>query len=132
MLFPILTIVAGVIAAAPLIVAKKPNSKEIFARIAPYQGFLGVGMLALGILWLVRWLPNVAASFTSLTGAIVLAMIVANIALGFLLGSGLLSGLLAKNETAKQKSEALIAKLTSVQIPLGLGAASLGAASFIL
>ncbi len=131
-MFPILTIVGGVITASPLIVARKPNAKELFARIAPYQGFFGVGILALGILWLVRWLPNLSLSFSSLNGAIVLAMIVANILLGFLMGFGLLSGLLAKNETAKQKSQALIAKLTSIQIPLGVGAVALGAASFIL
>ena len=131
-MFPILTIVGGLITASPAIVAKKPNSKEIFARIAPYQGFFGVGVLALGILWLVRWLPHISMSFSSLSGAIVLAMIVANILLGFLLGFGLLSGLLAKNETAKAKSDMLIAKLTSIQIPLGFGAAALGLASFVL
>ena len=43
-----------------------------------------------------------------------------------------LSGLLAKNETAKAKSEAVIAKLTSIQIPLGVGAVALGVASFLL
>ena len=64
--------------------------------------------------------------------SLVLAMIVANILLGFLLGFGLLSGLLARNATAKEKSEALIAKLTNVQIPLGLGAMGLGTASFLV
>ena len=131
-MFPILTIVGGVITASPLIVAKKPNSEQLFTRIAPYQGFFGIGVLTLGILWLVRWLPHISMSFSSLDGAIVLAMIVLNILLGFLMGFGLLSGLLAKNETAKQKSAALIAKLTSVQIPLGLTAVLLGAASFVL
>ncbi len=131
-MFPILTIVGGVITASPLIVSRKPNAQELFARIAPYQGFFGVGVLALGILWLVRWLPNIGMSLASIDGALVLAMIVANILVGFLLGFGLLSGFLARNETAKAKSDALIAKLTSVQIPLGVAAAALGAASFVL
>lgn len=131
-MFPTLTIVAGIITASPLIVSRKPNAKEIFDRIQPYQGFLGVGVLALGILWLVRWLPNIGASLSTIQGAIVLAMIVANILLGFLMGFGLLSNLLAKNETAKTKSEALIAKLRSVQIPMGIGAVALGVASFVL
>ena len=131
-MFPILTIVGGLITASPLIVSHKPNSKEIFAKIAPYQGFLGLGVLALGVLWLMRWLPNISLSFSSLDGAIVLAMIVANILVGFLMGFGLLSGLLSKNATAKAKSEALIAKLTSIQIPLGIGAVVLGILSFVL
>ncbi len=132
MLFPILTIVCGLITAAPLIVARKPNAAQIFARIAPYQGFVGVGALALGILWLVRWLPNLTASFTSLSGAMVTGMIVLDIALGFVLGYGLLSGLLARNAAAKEKSEAVFAKLTRVQIPMGVGAAALGVSSFLL
>ncbi len=131
-MFPILTILGGLIVASPLIVAKKPNARQLFARIAPYQGMLGVGVLALGVLWLVRWLPHIGMSFSSLDGALVLAMIVANLLLGFLLGFGLLSGLLARNPSAKQKSEALIAKLTSVQIPLGMGAVGLGVASFVI
>ena len=132
MLFPILTIVGGLITAAPFIVSRKPNANEIFARIAPYQGFLGAGMLGLGILWLIRWLPHISLSFSTLTGAIVLAMIAANILIGFLLSFGLLSGLLAKNDTAKEKSEALLAKLTRVQVPLGMTAVALGVTSFVL
>ena len=131
-MFPILTIVGGVLTASPLIVSRKPNAKEIFARIAPYQGFLGVGIFALGVLWLVRWLPNLSLSLTSLQGAIVLGMIVANILVGFLLGFGLLSRVLAKNATAQEKSKELIAKLTKFQIPLGVGAVALGVASFVL
>lgn len=131
-MFPILTIVGGLITASPVIVARKPNAAQIFARIAPYQGFFGVGLLALGVLWLIRWLPSISLSVSTLGGAIVLAMIVANILVGLLMGFNLLSGLLAKNETAKAKSEQLVAKLTTVQIPLGLCAVGLGVASFVL
>lgn len=131
-MFPILTIASGLIVASPLIVAKKPNAKEIFARIAPYQGVLGVGVLALGILWLIRWLPLMGASIGSIHGLIVLGMIAANITLGFLLGFGLLSGILAKNPTAKAKSQEIIAKLTAIQVPLGVTAVGLGVASYVV
>ena len=131
-MFPILTIVGGLITASPFIVARKPNAQQIFARLAPYQGFFGIGVLVLGVLWLVRWLPNIGLSFSSLHGMIVLAMIVANILIGFLMGFGLLSRLLAKSPAAKEKSEALVAKLTRVQIPLGIGAVALGVLSYIL
>ena len=130
-MFQILTIVGGVVTASPLIVAHKPNAKELFARIAPYQGLLGVGVLALGVLWLVRFLPHIG-TVASVPGALVMAMIVANILLGFLMGFGLLSGLIAKSAAAKEKSEQLIARLTKVQIPLGLTAIGLGVASFVL
>ena len=131
-MFPILTICGGLITAAPLIVSHKPNSKEIFARIAPYQGIFGVGVLALGILWLIRWLPLMASSLTSVGGIVILGMIVANILVGFLMGFSLLSRLFAKNETAKAKSAQLAAKLTAVQIPLGITAVALGVSSFVL
>jgi hypothetical protein len=132
MLFPILTIVGGLIAASPFLVSRKPNARELFARIAPYQGFLGIGMLVLGIVWLLRWLPNLSLALTSVGGIVVLGMIVADILIGFLLGFGLLGGVLAKSETAKAKGEALLAKLTRVQVPMGAGAVALGLASFIL
>lgn len=131
-MFPILTIVGGLITASPLIVSRKPNSRELFARIAPYQGVFGLGVLALGVFWLIRWLPHVSATLATVDGAIVLAMIVANILLGFLMGYGLLAGLLARNATAKEKSEALISKLTRVQVPLGVSAVALGVLSFVL
>ena len=131
-MFQTLTIVGGLITASALIVARKPNAKELFRRIAPYQGFLGVGMLAMGILWLVRWLPNLGASFSSIGGALVLGMIAANILIGFLLGFSLLSGVLAKNETARDKSDAVMAKLSNVQVPLGVSAVAMGVLSFVL
>ena len=130
-MFQTLTIVGGLITASSLIVARKPQAKEIFAKIAPYQGFLGIGMLALGIFWLMRWLPNISLSFTSLGGALVLGMIVANILIGFLMGAGMMSNLLAKNETAKAKSEELLARLTNAQIPLGVSAVAMGVLSFV-
>ena len=131
-MFQTLTIVGGLITASSLIVARKPGAKELFRRIAPYQGFLGLAMLAMGILWLVRWMPNLGASFSSLGGALVLGMIAANILIGFLMGFSLLSGVLARNETAKAKSEILMRKLMNAQIPLGVSAVAMGVASFVL
>ncbi len=131
-MFPILTIVGGLITASALVVARKPGAQEIFRRIAPYQGFLGVGMLALGVLWLVRWLPNLSMSFTSVGGALVLGMIVADILIGFLLGFGLLSNVIAKSEAAREKSAALMKRLTNVQVPLGVSAVAMGVLSFVL
>lgn len=131
-MFPTLTIMAGLLTAAPLVIARKPNSRELFQRILPYQGLLGVGVLALGVLWLVRFLPMLSASLTSVSGVIVLAMIVANILLGFLMSFGLLSGLLSRNPTAKAKGDALFAKLHAVQVPLGVAAMLLGAVSFVV
>lgn len=47
-MFPILTIVAGLLTAAPLVIARKPGSRELVHRILPYQGLLGVGAMLLG------------------------------------------------------------------------------------
>ena len=58
-LFPILAIVGGLIAASSFLITKKPDAKELFEKLAPYQGFVGVGMLVLGVLWLLQVLPHI-------------------------------------------------------------------------
>jgi len=132
MLFPILTILTGLLTASALIVARKPNAQAIFDRVRPYQALFGVGVFAMGVFWFIRWLPNLSLSLSTLPGMIVLGMIVMNILLGFMLGFSVLSGWLARNDSAKEKSDALVAKLTTAQIPLGVGAVALGVASFVV
>lgn len=46
-LFPILTIAGGLIAASSFLIAKKPDAKRLFEKVAPYQGMIGLAMLVL-------------------------------------------------------------------------------------
>lgn len=135
LLFPILTIVGGLIAASSLLIAKKPDAKELFAKVAPYQGMIGVGMLVLGVLWTLRVLPHLGTILKAapLSGVITIATLAGTILVGFLLGYGLISKfLLSKNEAAQEKAAVALAKIARVQVPLGLLTAGLAAASIVL
>ena len=134
-LFPILTIVGGLIAASSLLIAKKPDATELFAKVAPYQGMIGIGMLVLGVLWTLQVLPNLGAILKAapLSGVITIATLAGTILVGFLLGYGLISKFaLSKNEAAQEKGAAVLAKIARVQVPLGLLTAGLAAASIVL
>ena len=135
MLYPILVIVGGLIAASSFIIAKKPDAKELFDKVAPYQGFVGIGMLVIGVLWLLQVLPHIAAIMKAapVTGAITIATLVGTILVGFLLGYGLLSKfVLSKNAAAQEKGAAALAKIAKVQVPLGLITAGLAVATIVL
>lgn len=135
MLYTIISIVGGLIAASSFVVAKKPNAKELLDRIAPYQGFIGIGMLVTGVLWLLQILPHIGSilSAAPLRGGITIAALACTILVGFLLGYGLLSKwVLSKNEAAKEKGQQLLVKLTRVQVPLGLLTVGFGVASIVI
>lgn len=134
-LFPILVIVGGLIAASSFLIAKKPDAKELFDKLAPYQGFVGIGMLVVGVLWILQVLPHIGGIMKAapLTGAITIATLVGTVLVGFLLVYELLSKfVLSKNETAKEKGAQALARIAKVQVPLGLLTAGLAAATFIL
>lgn len=118
----------GLIAASGFIVAKKPNAKELLDKLAPFQGIIGVAMVAMGVWGLITVLTNISAlTQVPVLMIQVLAMLAVMLAVGFLLAFALLSQwFLSKDETAKAKGEALRAKLVTFQVPLGFAAAGLG------
>lgn len=135
MLYTILSIVGGLIAASSFVIAKKPDAQQLFDKLAPYQGFIGIGMLATGVLWLLQVLPHLGSllSAAPLRGGVTIGALVCTVLVGFVLGYALLSKyLLSKNEAAKEKGAALLVKLARVQVPLGLATVGLSAATLVL
>lgn len=133
MLFPIFTICGGLLAASSFVIAKQPSAERLFARIAPYQGMVGLGLLTLSLWWLYEVLPNFGALFASTYGLLALAAIVLNGAIGFLLGFNLLQRLLlSKNPAAEARGRELQGKLVPIQTPLGLAAAAVGTLALLL
>jgi hypothetical protein len=125
-----LMILGGALGAAGFIVSKKPNAKELIDKLTPFGGFIGIGLLVLGIWGLITFLPHVGTvmSAAPLTGIVALGAMVICVGLGFLLGFGLISQyVLSGSEEAKKKGEDLRAKLTTFQIPMGLASIVLGA-----
>ncbi|MCU0866537.1 MAG: hypothetical protein MUC36_22355 [Planctomycetes bacterium] len=124
MLFALLLITCGLLAASNLIIAKRPDAKALFDMVAPFAGILGLVLLGLGVLHLIK--------YATLLGLIGLLTCVLAILLGFLQSFGLIGKLLGgKSPEAIAKGEQLRAKLTTVQIPLGIAGVALGIYSLI-
>jgi hypothetical protein len=123
----------GILGAANLIVAKKPNAKELINKLSPYQGAIGIIMLAWGLWDLIHLLRTFGLlSYMPGWWLVFLVTTVTQLGLGFLLGYGLIQRYaLSKNPQAMEKGEQLRARLAAYQGPLGVIAIVL-AALFIL
>jgi len=130
----IILFVAGLLGAANLIIAKKPNAKELIDKLTPYQGWIGVVL----VLWGIWDLINVFRSLGLLSAAPVwwvlyLVTAVTELALGFLLGYGLISKyVLGRSPQALEKGQQLRAKLATYQGPLGVTAIVLAIVFMVL
>lgn len=122
-------IILSLLAVPSLLLAKKPDAKELLAKITPYQGWIGLvfcfwgvyGIVFSGILGL-SWMPAWPIFWgTALAGNIMQAV------LGFILGYGTISQyVLGKNEEARRKGEELLQKLAPIQGKLGVAGILVG------
>src|SRR5512139_1195939 len=116
-------IVGGILAISGLIVAKKPDAKQLIDKLLPYQALIGVGLLALGVVNLLRALGNHVFSLLSifpLFGLSMLAMIVTSILLGFMFGMPQIAKWMPGDGGAEQKGLELSRKLAPYQVILGI------------
>lgn len=116
----------GVLAVPSMIIAKRPDAKEMIAKLAPYQGWIG----AVSCLWGVWGIINSVLSLGWLSVAPIywvtfLASAVLQFALGLILGIGTLKTFI-KNPQAQQKMDETLAKLQPKQGMLGLAAIGMG------
>ena len=126
MVYGIWLIVLGVVAIPSLIIAKRPDAKELIGKLTPYQGWIGAvsaiwgvwgiisAVLNIGILstWPIYWVSWLAGS-------------VLQAALGLILGIGTLKTFI-KNPQAQAKMDETLAKLSPKQGMLGIAAIGLG------
>ncbi len=126
--FSITLIILGVLAAASVIIKKKPEAKALIDFLVPFQGWIGFVCFfwgAWGVIGSVRTIAGLASN--PLLWGMGLAAASLLIGLGLLLGFALISKyVLSKNDAAMQKGEMLRAKLANYQIPLGFIAIILG------
>ena len=118
--------ILGMLGASNLIIARKPDAKELIAKFAPYQGWMGAvsalwgfwGLIScvLNIGWMAHW-P--IYWFTWVADSALQA------ALGLLLGVGTLKTFI-KNPQAQAKMDETLAKLSPKQGMLGLAAIGVG------
>ena len=126
MIYGITLILLSILAVPSLILSKRPDAKEVLAKIAPYQGWIGLVFCFWGIWGIIScvlnmgWLsfPGMGIKIWWITW---LAASAVEAILGFILGYGTIASLVfSKNEAAKQKGEQLLAKLAPIQGKLGV------------
>lgn len=125
MIYGITLIILGLLAAPSLLLAKKPNAKELLDKIVPYQGWAGLVFFVWGVLGIVFTILGAGIMSIGIWGIIwwvtQLLCCLAEALLGFLLGYSLIVKYgLSKNEAAKAKGEQLMAKLQPLQGKIGL------------
>jgi hypothetical protein len=132
---PIALIVAGILAASAFIISKAPNAKQLLDKLAPIQGFLGVGLLVWGIIDVIRLLPDVdklnkLAETYVLFVIAVYAGIVSEVLLGFLLGMPLIAKWIPGESPVEQRAMEMQKKVGAYQTLLGF--VGIGAAVILL
>lgn len=117
----------GVLAAANLIIARKPEAKELIDKISPYQGWIGVVSVIWGV-WIVLWsiLGIAGLALYPIGWITVLAAGVMEATLGFVLGIGVLKTFI-KAPAAQDKMDKTLAKIAPYSGTLGLISIGLGA-----
>lgn len=118
--------VLGVLGASNIIIARRPDAKEMIGKLAPYQGWIG----AISAIWGVWMVISSILSIGWLAVAPIywvtyLADGVLQLLLGLLLGVGVIKQFV-KDPTANEKMDQTIAKLAPYQGILGLIAIGVG------
>src|ERR1051326_5526552 len=86
MLSGLITIAGGILAASSLIIARKPNAKDLIDKLTPYQGWIGIVMFFWGVWGTFQILTNLGFFLRSpLFGAMAIAATAAELVVGFLL-----------------------------------------------
>ena len=123
--YVIAPILGGIIALSGLIVKKRPEAQELLNKILPYKALIGVGLLVVGILNAIDWLPHIGALFKSLLGLTILLTITAELLLGFMLGMPQIAKWIPGDSAPEVKAAELSKKLVPFEVPIGfLGVAA--------
>lgn len=114
-------IAGGLLAASAVIVARMPDAQYRLNRLMPFQGLIGLGMLVLGVMNLIRALSFVRyMRSVPVIGASWLTVIGCSLLLGFLFSMPIIGRLIPGNSSAEQKAAEIAAKISGIQILLGL------------
>jgi hypothetical protein len=126
MFFGIWLVVLGVLGAASLIVARRPDAKDAIAKLAPYQGWIGAISALWGVWGLISSVLSIGMLATNMISWIsILACSIVLASLGLLLGVGVMKTFI-KDPTAQAKMDETITKLSPYQGTLGLVGIGLG------
>jgi hypothetical protein len=118
----IIVILGGILAVSGLIIANKPNAKNIIDKLTPYQALIGVGMIGLSVVTFVRLLGVLTDLFklNFMFALGVWCMIGTGVALGALFGMPQIVKWIPGESSAEQKALEFSQKVAPFQVLLGL------------
>lgn len=118
----ILGILGGVLAAAALIVSKKPDAKALIDKLTPFQALIGVGLVAVSLINFLRMLGSISLilRYATLFGVAFLSMVGAGFLLGALFGMPQIAKWIPGESSAEQKALELSRKVAGYQVLLGI------------
>jgi hypothetical protein len=115
---------AGVLALSGLIIAQKPQAKDLIDKLVPFQGIIGVVLLVWGIINAATMLPHMndmtASNFPMSILLAVVGTIAAELGLGFLFGMPLVAKWIPGESPAEQKAMEMQKKVLPFQSLLGV------------
>jgi hypothetical protein len=118
--------VLGVLAVPSLVIAKRPEAKDLIDKITPYQGWIGAISALWGIWEIIDSLIKIGwLSDWPIWWITYLATGVIQLCLGLLLGIGVLKTFIT-NPQAQEKMDQTVKKLAPYQGNLGIAAMCVG------
>lgn len=119
--------VLGVLGAASLIIARKPEAKEYIDKLTPYQGWIGFVSMWWGLWMIISSILNmgVLLKYHKIWWITLVAAGAVQLLLGILLGVGVFKTFI-KDETANEKMDQAVKKLAPYQGTLGFIAIGCG------
>src|SRR6266496_69307 len=118
----VLAVLGGLLAAAALIVAKKPDAKQYIDKLTAYQAIIGVGLIAVSVINFVRMLGGISGTikYFPLFGASSVAMVATGVLLGALFGMPQIAKWIPGDSPAEQKALELSRKVAPFQVMIGI------------
>lgn len=118
----VLGVLGGLLAAAALIISKKPDAKQYIDKLAAYQAIIGVGMIGVSIVNFFRMLGGftMTLKYLPLLGSSILGMLGTGVVLGALFGMPQIAKWIPGESSAEQKAVELSKKVAPYQVMLGV------------
>lgn len=118
----IILILGWLLACYGLIISQAPHIKDEFDKVIPYQGFLGIILLILGLIDLVFLGRTIAVLQSNLFfGILSLASLITKLILWFVLSRWLVTKyILTEKNDAKEKTQSIYNILVVMQVPFGI------------
>ncbi|MDR2498072.1 MAG: hypothetical protein LBD28_01375 [Tannerellaceae bacterium] len=127
MIYGIMLIFLGLLAVPSIILSRKPEAKEWYEKIAPWQAWIGLAFAVIGIFGLLDAILGIGRHHHSgMYWLTTLAGSVLQIGLGFVLGYPVISNFLSRSADASEKAKALLNRLLPLQGTLGAIAIGVG------